>query len=96
MTNLGLSIQEQNKTCFEENTDIKGYDLPGMPYEDITNPTACQKLCQSNSQCNFWTYGLDATQWFHRNCWLKSSDTGRNSAFPGLTSGRKTCCKLSR
>ena len=73
-----------------------GNDLPGMPVKYVANPTACQKLCQSNSNCNFWTYRHGYYS-YDRKCWLKSSDTGRVSAlYEGLTSGPKKCGKLSR
>ena len=80
-------------SCIEEDTDFLGNLLPGLPvYTNVANPTACRTLCQSNSNCKFWTYGLTAHS---GKCWLKSSDSGRQS-YSGLISGQKTCCKLSR
>jgi hypothetical protein len=74
--------------CLEKDTDFQGHDLPGNPRTNVANPTACQKLCLNNNNCNFWTYGLTAPH--SGNCWLKSTDSGRQS-YPGLISGRKNC-----
>ena len=73
----------------EKDTDFLGNSIDFRA--NVANPTACRTLCESNSNCKVWTYGLTAHS---GKCWLKSTDSGRQS-YPGLISGRTNCSKLS-
>ena len=48
------------------------------------NEWECQKMCQENSKCQFWTF-VKA----HRKCWLKDAKSASKSN--GLVSGPKLC-----
>ena len=56
------------------------------------NAAMCQKLCQENSNCFYWTYAT--TDYFdssyHKDCYLKADDVVSSNSF-GTISGPKNC-----
>ena len=72
-----IRIDSPILSCFEENVGFYGKDINNDP-DDIdyiyglgrqNSAMACQALCQSRNECNFFTYIPES-----RACWLKSSD----------------------
>ena len=59
-----------------------GDGIPNPPVvQDIDE---CADLCGATSGCTYWTY-------FHKLCYLKNSDVGRNDTFTGYISGNRAC-----
>ena len=64
----------------------------GYPSNDIittaivvNDAASCQKECQKNDQCQFWTFNSG-----NGACWLKSDKTSESPG-AGKTSGPKFC-----
>ena len=75
--------------AYEQNVEYCGNDVAIKTATDETN---CQKLCQHNAECNFWSF--DRTDQVPV-CWMKSSDSGRrSSAHFQWVSGPKFCSKF--
>ena len=82
--------------CIEEGTDLMGngvgWSNEGWDhFAGVPNVAACQKRCQDNSKCHYWTFGVTI---YKNECWLKKSDSGREPR-RGLISGRKYCGELN-
>ena len=73
--------------CFNNDLDSYGNDI-GSAIKDVSSAAACQKLCNSNADCNYFTYGKTV---YSGNCWLKSKKLTPLTSAPGLISGPKTC-----
>ena len=41
--------------CTEDNVNYNGNDIGDIP--NIASEEECRKLCQSNQNCKFWTWG---------------------------------------
>ena len=83
MYNLSLGA------CFDNDLDSYGLDIQSE-IEGITSAAACQELCNSNAECNYFTYGNTVLS---GKCWLKSAKAIALTSYPGLISGPKTCGK---
>ena len=77
------------EACFANDLDSYGNDI-GSAVEGITSAAKCQELCNSNADCNYFTYGNTVLS---GNCWLKSAKATTLASYPGLISGPKTCGK---
>jgi len=64
-------------------TDLFGADLGGV---DTVDETACCLACQSNPQCDAFTFVPSSVGW--RQCYFKGSDASMRTR-AGMTSGRK-------
>jgi hypothetical protein len=42
--------------CFEDGIDYHGGDLDGRTVKIVSSSEECQKECQSNVDCNYWTW----------------------------------------
>merc|ERR1712226_1734509 len=73
--------------CFDNDLDSYGLDIQSE-IEGITSAAACQELCNSNAECNYFTYGNTVLS---GKCWLKSAKAIALTSYPGLISGPKTC-----
>ena len=99
MLTLSTSIKYQyNKIflapdCFDYDRDYEGNDINSDPNDKDYGAGAgrrnsarqCQILCQSRTECNFFTYRPSV-----RSCWLKNLDSGRRYE-TGAISGTKFC-----
>jgi hypothetical protein len=72
--------------CFANDQDSYGNDV--KEHKGIASAAACQELCNSNADCNYFTYGSTIHS---GNCWLKSKKATTLTAKTGLISGPKTC-----
>ena len=83
-------------SCFQYDLDYEGSDINSDPSDLDYGAGAgrrdsarkCQILCQSRSECNFFTYRPS-----EKSCWLKALDSGRRHQ-PGAISGNKFCGKF--
>ena len=73
--------------CFANDLDSEGNDIQSA-IEGIASAADCQKLCNNNVDCNYFTYGSTVHS---GNCWLKSEKATILSSYPGLISGPKIC-----
>ena len=72
----------------EENIDYSGYDLnldTGRNKDRKETAEDCRKLCNSNPQCNYFTWKKNS-----KECWSKTSNKGRHNQ-RGSISG--TACR---
>jgi len=85
--------------CLQENTMYKGKALGGK-IENIGSAYECQRECQNNEECEFftWNSGTGPGKWNKKNantCWLKKglgtvkADCGKKC--DGKVSGPKNC-----
>ena len=80
-------------SCFDDNIaySFGEYIVSGG---DNVQPTEydCQKSCQKNNECNFWTWGKPGTGGFER-CYLKINKflPGVMRFYPDFISGPKFC-----
>ena len=79
----------EDHLCFADNLDSYGNDIQSA-IEGITSAAACQELCNSNADCNYFTYGNTVLS---GKCWLKSIKATALTSYPGVISGPKTCGK---
>merc|ERR1712156_251308 len=89
---LTTLIQTGTLGCFLYDIDYKGTNLNSEHSIRTEDAATCQKMCQNNPQCYFWTW---ASPEFHdsnyrKDCYLKSSDVSMTSD-NGLVSGPKNC-----
>ena len=72
--------------CFNYNVDSAGHDLETKV--GISSIHACQELCKSNSDCNYFLFGYKAAE---GTCWLKTEKVATFTSYEGLVFGPKTC-----
>ena len=72
--------------CFNYNVDSAGHDLETKV--GISSIHACQELCKSNSDCNYFLFGYTAAE---GTCWLKTEKVATFTSYEGLVFGPKTC-----
>jgi len=72
--------------CFDHGFDYMGNDVNEGHYTPVASPEACQRDCQADSACWFWTWDKN----YHGACWHK---TAKTEVVPseGLISGPKYC-----
>lgn len=76
-----------SSSCLEVGVDLYGYDIEAIEGRYIMNPLDCQRLCEGNPQCAFfsWKYSTHA-------CYLKSAPAILNRREdPDVTSGPRSC-----
>ena len=71
------------KDCFDYDRDYYGNDV-GDTFAE--NPKACQKLCQDNPKCKYWTLKVEEDN----VCLFKSAKTG-TQVYEDAVSGPKYC-----
>ena len=85
-------FQTETLGCFLYDIDYKGTNLNAEHQIRTEDAATCQKMCQKEPQCYFWTW---ATPEFHdpnyrKDCYLKANDVSMASD-KGLISGPKNC-----
>lgn len=76
-----------SSNCFEVGTDYYGYDIEKIEGRYVMTPMDCQRLCQGNPQCAFFSWKFST-----HSCFLKSSSAILNRhEDPDVTSGPRTC-----
>ena len=73
-------------TCFDENTDYLGGDMPFMPILASSANDCLAKCQEAGDLCNFFTYQKSTS-----NCWLKGLQEIVVRDRPDLISGPKNC-----
>ena len=70
---LGFAAQ-----CFEAgNYDGNaGIDIDIAKISNIEDPESCQKECQKDPACKFWTYSNEFAKWRpgRKKCWLQNAN----------------------
>ena len=79
--------------CFLTNVDYKGSNLNAEHSLRTEDATMCQKMCQKDANCYFWTWAT--TDFFdpayHKECYLKPKNAVISKNENGLISGPKDC-----
>ena len=76
--------------CFEENINLQGEDLLLVPASNTMSTSECQKLCNQELTCFYWTYNQGT-----KLCYLKWDITNWQTMYKvkqGTMSGSKRCC----
>ena len=74
-------------TCFWSDKKLPGNDVES--FRNVEDATECQKLCQINEECFYWTYLKNG------RCFLKNANALSTLATKkGPTSGPKICRKF--
>ena len=84
--------ERPKNNCFEENTQIYGFDLPNSPTTE-DNLKSCQKKCDQTQDCNYWMWNKITFK-----CHLKSekrTDGNWMVSNPVMITGAKHCFKCS-
>ena len=88
LASLTHLIRSQN-LCLDYQKDYNGRDIS---YIGTGSAQDCQKMCQANNDCNFWTWGMENHPDKHvqKICYLKTSKTSvtKNNF---TISGKKIC-----
>jgi len=87
-----VNILTVSAGCYkEDNIDYYGNDFPGSQVGSLGSVQACADLCGATPKCKFWTV-FKADNYY---CWLKTSNSGRNTGRPGKesVSGSKECAR---
>jgi hypothetical protein len=71
------------QNCFQYKFDYLGHHVAISP--NIPNPEDCQKVCQANADCKFFTWDSR-----NNNCWLKHGAPIPNP-YIDLVSGPRSC-----
>ena len=84
-------------SCFDDNVDYSGGDLPGTPVT-VKSVPECQDLCRKEPECQSFTVEKTEDSRRHtvmyktRNCWLKYGEGAwKWIAERRRISGYKTC-----
>jgi len=83
--NVGEGKTENKQDCFEENIAYYGNNIKQGWQNRQPSLQACQKSCQQNSRCKFFSY-LTITGF----CYIKDKKTNIKK-WPGYTSGSRDC-----
>jgi len=75
--------------CFYTDTMIQGYEVGKKLISGVANALECQRACQEEVDCRFFTFGT-AESSCPNCCYFKSSDLGRESS-NGYISGPWSC-----
>jgi hypothetical protein len=77
--------------CLQYGTNVLGNDISNTTRTVTDTAYGCQKLCDQEERCLFWTWSDASTEEpYRRTCWLKTSDTGRRAQNQHV-SGTKNC-----
>ncbi len=79
--------------CFEDGIDYHWGDLDGRAVKIVSSSEECQKECQSNVDCNHWTWITPDSQEVKKFCYLKTRVGRRHPQSDGrqTISGPKYC-----
>ena len=77
------------KGCFEEGIDYSGGDVHDQTYPHTESPLDCQRLCQKDAKCFFWTW-TKPTHHDPNICYFKSKIANRTNDYNTI-SGPKFC-----
>ena len=78
--------------CVETNTAYPGSDINDIPEQDAITENLCQKACQRNMDCVWWTLDLFSWNSTEKGCYLKGEkDSTKRSVRFGAVSGPKRC-----
>ena len=69
--------------CYADQVDYYGHDIESLV---TNNEWECQKACQGNDNCKFWTLVKSI-----RKCHLKNGKTITDTNNPDVISGPKKC-----
>jgi len=83
---LTSSVALVRGDCFQHDTDYPGNDVDEGHYNSVASAELCQKDCQADPACHYWTWTPD----YHEACWHKTAMTQAISA-TGLVSGPRDC-----
>ncbi|CEL94195.1 unnamed protein product [Vitrella brassicaformis CCMP3155] len=76
----------EEPTCWEWDTFFRGYDVDdAQPNINIRGPYDCQRGCQYDERCLFWSYGKLSDE--RGGCYYKTSNAGREEAIWVDTAG---------
>ena len=78
--------------CYLYNVDYKGTNLNGDHQIRTEDAASCQKLCQNEPACYFWSWITPQfSDWSYRkDCYLKAENAAISSQ-DGVISGPKDC-----
>ena len=83
--------------CVEINTAYSGKDLNQIPESDASTEILCQKACQRDIECEWWTLDLFSWNSTENGCNLKSKkDSTKRSVRYGAVSGPRFCREYFR
>ena len=85
-------IQKASLGCFLYDIDYKGTNLNAEHSMRTEDAATCQKLCQNEPRCYFWTWAtpdfFDVN--YRKDCYLKAENVVMANE-KGLISGPKNC-----
>ena len=84
-----LYFTGETDECFRDEIDYPGNDRKYI-YE-VTEPEECQKACEKESVCKFWTLKK-----FSKTCVLKDKRNIGHNLNPAVISGPKKCPLISK
>ena len=78
--------------CVEINTAYSGNDINKIPDPDAITEKLCQKACQRDIECEWWTLDLFSWNPTEKGCHLKMKrDSTKRRVQFGAVSGPKIC-----
>ena len=78
--------------CVEINTAYSGNDINKIPEQDAITESLCQKACQRDIECEWWTLDLFSWDSTENGCHLQSrKDSTKRSVRFGAVSGPRSC-----
>ena len=86
---LQLFNLDESDACFGDELNYPGNDRKYV-YK-VTDPKECQRACEKESFCNFWTLKK-----FSKICILKDKRDIEHGLNPGVISGPKNCPLMSK
>lgn len=77
--------------CYSKDIDYYGHDIGRK--KDLKSANECQKQCQSDSKCHFWTWGSPKAKGKRKlKCYLKNKKATKGTSKQiGVVSGPKFC-----
>ena len=78
--------------CFQDGLAYRGDAVPGIPSNipNVMSAKDCQKECQNDNDCQFWTWNSPNVPKNKNTCWLKAGKV-QLRAKSGKISGPRTC-----
>ena len=71
-----------------------GINIDVATISNVEDPESCQKECQKNPECKFWTYNNEFAQWRpgRKKCWLQNANAPEtNTTCTTCTRGPRDC-----